>query len=66
MRDSGEAGVRALLERIVDEICVVVTDKGWCVCVCVCERERAEVFVSGWMRLVWWNTQAPNEIVDSD
>lgn len=27
MRDSGEPSMRALLQRIVDQICVVVTDK---------------------------------------
>ena len=35
MGDSGESSVRALLERVIDEIGVVVTHKGWC----VCERE---------------------------
>lgn len=35
MRDSRESSVRALLERVIDEIGVVVTHKGWC----VCERE---------------------------
>lgn len=28
MRDSGEASMGALLQRIIDQICVVVTNKG--------------------------------------